>query len=74
MGKITVYRVQFCAARNVVTVRSRRWFTREGAERAKAEILESTAVEIEEADLNGERWTPRDYNPDASAGSQHQVR
>ena len=74
MGKVTVYRVEFCDAQNDCIVRSRRWFTREGAERAKAGILESTAVEIDEADLNGERWTPRDYDPDAAAGFQHQVR
>jgi len=42
---------------------SRRWFTREGAELAGGALKENTAIEIDEADLQGEKWTPRDYNP-----------
>lgn len=71
---VTVYRAEFYDIQNDAMQRSRRWFTREGAERVNALLIESSAIEINEADLeNGEQWTARDFNPHRTAGFQRQV-
>ncbi len=64
MAKVTVFKVQ---AYNIITdqyVLSRRMATREGAEIMKGKVIENTAAEIDETQLEpGEKWTPRNFKP-----------
>ena len=75
MAKVTVYQVNFYNIQSDEMMRSRRWFTRAGADRVKGIVLENTTTEIEEANLEaGEQWTPRGFDPHAvSGGFQRQV-
>jgi hypothetical protein len=72
MAKVKVYRVNFYDIQSDDMTLSRRWFTREGAERAGGSIIENSAIDIDEADLQGELWTPRDYSPHGTGGLQRQ--
>jgi len=52
-----------------------RMATRRGAEVMQGQILENTAVEIDDSQLErGEEWTPRGFNQKASTGFPTQVR
>jgi hypothetical protein len=74
MAQITIYRVDFYDIQNDTMLRSRRWFTRDGAERVNGLVLEDTALEIDESALeDGEQWTVRDFNPHATKGFPRQV-
>jgi len=75
MTKVIVYRVEFYDIQNDTMMRSRRWFTRDGARRVNAVVLESLANEIDDADLEpGEQWTARGFDPHRTIGPQKQVR
>jgi hypothetical protein len=73
MAMVKVYRVDFYDIQNDGMVRSRRWFTRKGAERAGGTLVEGTEVEIDDAHLEAGLWTQRDYNPHSIGGLQRQV-
>ena len=73
MAKVKVYRADFYDISSDGMTRSRRYFTRQGAERVNAEIDESTEIEIDDADLEPAGWTVRDYRPNAVRGFQQQV-
>ncbi|MGB8278088.1 MAG: hypothetical protein WCF20_09210 [Methylovirgula sp.] len=74
MAKVTVYRVKLYDVANDATLISRRMATPEGAKMMGGQIIEDTAVEIDEAQLeNGEQWTERDFNPHRHTGFQTQV-
>ena len=75
MTKVIVYRVEFYDVQNDAMQRSRRWFTRDGAKRLNALVVESSAEEIDDTDLEpGEEWTRRDFDPNRTVGFQRQVR
>jgi hypothetical protein len=75
MITVTVYRVDFYDIQNDTMQRSRRWFTRAGADRVNGILDETTATEIDETSLErGEQWTLRDFDPHATRGLQSQVR
>ncbi len=64
MAKVTVYKVQVYNITTDQFVLSRRMATREGAKIMRGEVIENTAVEIDETQLEpGEKWTPRDFKP-----------
>ena len=64
MGKAKVYRVQVYNIMTDQIVISRRMATREGAEIMRGKVIDDTAVEIDESQLEpGEEWTPIDFNP-----------
>jgi len=64
VAKVTVYNVQVCKIMTGQLVLSRRMATREGATIMKGEIIDNTAVEIDETQLeSGEKWTPIDFRP-----------
>ncbi|TBE72406.1 hypothetical protein ELH03_17365 [Rhizobium beringeri] len=64
MAKITVYRVRRYDITTDNYVDSRRLMTDKGARMICSEIIRSTAVEIDEGDLeSGEEWTPIGYVP-----------
>jgi hypothetical protein len=74
MTTVTVYRVKFYDIQNDTMTQSRRWFTRAGAERVNALVLEDSATEINEGDLEaGEQWAARDFNPHRNTGFQRLV-
>ena len=74
MPAVTVYRVEFYDVQNDAMQRSRRWFTKAGAQKFNATPIENTATDIPETDLElGEQWTARDYNPHRATGFQRQV-
>ncbi|MDV4183393.1 hypothetical protein R1521_33420 [Rhizobium brockwellii] len=62
MAKITVYRVRRYDITTDNYIDSRRLMTEKGARMICGEIIRSTAVEIDEEDLeSGEEWTPIGY-------------
>jgi hypothetical protein len=64
MAKVTVYKVQVYDIMTDGSVISRRMATREGAAMMKGNVIENTAVEIDENQLeSGEKWTARDFKP-----------
>jgi len=64
MAKVTVYKVRVYNVMTDEYVLSRRMATHEGAGIMKGEIIEDSAVEIDESQLElGEKWTPRDFKP-----------
>lgn len=64
MAKVTVYKVQVYNIMTDQSVLSRRMATREGAEIMKGKVIENTAVEIDETQIEpGEEWTPIDFRP-----------
>ena len=74
MARVKVYRTDFYDVSNDGMTRSRRWFTREGAEQAGGTIDESTEVEVDELNLEEAGWcTRRDFNPHSIGGFQRQV-
>lgn len=75
MGMITVYRVKRYDITTDNYVDSRRLMTEKGARMICGEIIQSTAVEIDEVDLEpGEEWTPIGYVPKGNGdGIQRQV-
>jgi len=74
MSTVTVYRVKFYDIQNDTMTQSRRWFTRAGAEKVNAFLLEDSATEINESDLEAEeQWTARDFNPHKKTGFQRFV-
>lgn len=71
---ITVYQVEFYDIQNDTMQRSRRWFTRKGAERVRGIVLEKSATTIDDSELEpGEPWTPRAFKPHRTTGFQRQV-
>ncbi len=74
MAKVTVYRVQLYDVANDAPHISRRMATIEGAKMMGGSIIEGSALEIDETQLeNGEQWTPRDFVPNRHTGFQRQV-
>ncbi|MFW8587526.1 hypothetical protein ACOJBM_29445 [Rhizobium beringeri] len=75
MAKITVYRVRRYDITTDNYIDSRRLMTEKGARMICGEIIRSTAVEIDEEDLeSGEEWTPIGYFPKRDGdGIQRQV-
>ena len=74
MAKVKVYRAFFYDIRSDGMTRSRRWFTRDGAEKVNAELDESSAIDIDETDLEEPGlWTARDYRANAVRSWQTQV-
>ena len=74
MAKVTVYKADLYDVSNDTMIRSRRWFTRKGAERVNAELDEQSGVEIDEAELEEPGlWTARNYSPSHGDGFQRQV-
>jgi hypothetical protein len=66
VAKVTVYNVKIHDLATDKFVISRRMATYEGAKIMHGEIVEESATEIDEADLEkGEPWTPRDFIPQA---------
>jgi hypothetical protein len=64
MAAINVYRADFYDIRNDEMQRSRRWFTREGAQLAGGVVVERTVSVIDSSLLeDGQQWTVRDFNP-----------
>ena len=64
MAIVTVYRAESTDGLTASTMHSRRWFTRQGAEAEAVKLLEDTATDIDDKDLeHGQQWTPIDYMP-----------
>jgi hypothetical protein len=62
MAKVTVYKVKKYDIESDEFRTSRRMATREGAQLMGAMIIEHTAREIDECELeHGEQWTRRDF-------------
>ncbi|MBY5413653.1 hypothetical protein ACU8NH_38825 (plasmid) [Rhizobium leguminosarum] len=74
MAKITVYRVRRYDIAADDYAESRRLMTEKGARMIYGEIIRSTAVEIDEMDLEtGEQWTPIGYVPKGNGGGSFRV-
>jgi hypothetical protein len=74
MAKVKVFRANLYDPRSDNWLRSRRLFTRKGAEKVGADLVEDTEVEINESDLEEPGlWTARDYQPNAVRSWQTQV-
>ena len=67
MNKVTVYQYIVLDPYRIERRKSRRWGTREGIESLKdfAEILESTAIEVEASAVDSSGFTQLDFNPTA---------
>jgi hypothetical protein len=66
VAKVTVYDVKIHDLATDKFVISRRMATHVGAKIMHGEVMEESATEIDEADLEkGEPWTPRDFIPQA---------
>jgi hypothetical protein len=64
MGKVTVYQYVMLAANRVELRKARRWGIRKAIDRLKdAEIIEGSAILIDEAILNEGGFTPLDFDP-----------
>ena len=65
MTKVTVYQYIVVDAYRIERRMSRRWGTREGIESLKdfAEILESTAIEVDASAVDSSGFTQLDFNP-----------
>jgi hypothetical protein len=64
MGNVTVYRVELYDVAADAPKISGRWMTRQGAETMRGTVLEDTAVEIDDAELeHGKQWTEIDFQP-----------
>ena len=75
MAKVTVYKFKIYDIANNDHRISRRYGTAEGIQRVRGEVLEQTAVEVEEA-LVGEEvegLTLRDFNPRARPANSFQT-
>ena len=72
---VKVYRFQIYDGESDEKRTSRRWATREAIEGIRVGlILEETEVEIDEAHLDGNGMTERDFDPDHRPGFQTRVR
>jgi hypothetical protein len=67
VNKVTVYQYIVVDPYRIERRRSRRWGTREGIESLKdfAEILESTAIEVDASAVDSSGFTQLDFNPTA---------
>ena len=67
MNKVTVYQYIVVDPYRIERRRSRRWGTREGIESLKdfAEILESTAIDVDASAVDSSGFTQLDFNPTA---------
>jgi hypothetical protein len=67
MTKVTVYQYLVVDSYRIERRKSRRWGTREGIESLKdfAEILESTAIEVDASAVDSSGFTQLDFNPTA---------
>lgn len=76
MGKVKVYRFRRYDIVSGETKKSRRWGTRKGIERICGEMLEDTAIEVDESVVGREiqGLTERDFNPNPRTGFQAEVR
>lgn len=75
MSKVTVYKVKVYNIATDASMISRRWATREGADRMSGWVIEESAVEIDDTQLEkGEQWTERGFEPHRGIGFQKQVR
>jgi hypothetical protein len=64
MGKITVYRYMTLDTNIIAQRVSSRWGTREAIENLKlADIIESSALQVDEAVLNESGFTPMGFEP-----------
>ena len=72
---VTVYKVRmYIIARDEMTI-SRRMATVQGAHMMGGDIVDGTAVEIEDSQLeDGMQWTARGFDPHAATGFQQRVR
>jgi hypothetical protein len=73
MAKVTIYKVMLYDVASDEPRVSRRMATRRGVEMMQGSIIEGSEVEIDDAHLNGEQWTERDFNPYRRTGFQQQV-
>jgi hypothetical protein len=65
VNKVTVYQYIVVDPYRIERRRSRRWGTREGIESLKdfAEILESTAIEVDASAVDSSGFTALDFDP-----------
>jgi hypothetical protein len=64
MAKVTVYRVRVYDGYSDERKLSTRMATREGVAIMRGTIVEDSAVEIEESQLErGEQWMPKNFRP-----------
>lgn len=69
MATVTVYKVKVYDIATDSHETSRRWATKGGAEIMRGSIVEGTAVEINEMELeSGEQWTPIGFDPHKRSG------
>lgn len=77
MGKVTVYQFTKYDINIDENIKSRRWATREAITRVGGEVLEDTAMEVDDSVLGKEidGMTDRNFNPypRAPGGAQRQV-
>jgi hypothetical protein len=75
MAKVTVYQFTNYDMASDNVIKSRRWGTREAIEFIKANILEDTAVEVDDAVLGRQvaGLSEIGFNPHATKGFQRQV-
>jgi hypothetical protein len=75
MAKVTVYQFTNYDMASDNVIKSRRWGTREAIEFIKANILEDTAVEVDDAVLGRQvaGLSEIGFNPHATNGFQRQV-
>lgn len=76
LGKVTVYRFKKYNIAMDMSQESRRWATREAIARVFGEVLEDTAIEVDEAYLSSDEpgMTASAFNPEAFSGFQTRVR
>lgn len=74
MAKITVYRAKTYDITHDEYKLSSRYWTLKGAQTAKLTIDETTAVDVDEADVTPEGCTDRNYDPNRLGGFQTIVR
>ncbi len=75
MAKVTVHKVQLYDVSTDSTLVSRRMATPEGAKMMGGQIINGTAIEIDEAQLEfGFPWTARGFNPPANTDFPTHVR
>ena len=75
MAKVKVYRFTVYDITNDEQRRSRRWGTRQAIEHARGQVLEDTAIEVDESVLGREieGMTDRNFDPHPRTEFQQQV-
>jgi hypothetical protein len=64
MGKVTVYQYSTLDTNIIDSRIANRWGTREAIERLKlADIIEDSAIQVDDAILNEGGFTPLDFDP-----------